>query len=217
MPNCRSCGADLKDTQKFCNRCGHPQYGDTPEIVWTGRMSLVKNPQVYRAYLLMLGIGVVIGILLALLTGSMYMFVILVLVILGLIGLFILASVLWEWVCGGGPEIQGTVNDEGVAHQAGSGTRNINRGTLIVGLLSVLGGGRSGPTVLGGGILGNSQEDNSIAWEDVTSVKVHPSNRLIVLRDATYINGVVLYCTEENFDTVLDVIRKRIPKEVKIS
>ncbi len=217
MPSCISCGAELKDSQKFCSRCGNPQFGDTPEIVWTGRMSLVKNPQLYRTYLIMLGIGIVFGILIALLTGSLSAVIVMVLIMLGLIGLFIIGSVLWEWVCGSGPEIEGIVNNEGVAHRVGDGTRSINRGSLLIGLLSALGGGRSGLSVLGGGILATSQEDNSIAWEDVRSVKVHPSKRLILLRDATYINGVVLYCTEENFDRVLDVIKKRIPREVTIS
>jgi len=217
MPYCKTCGTELTENQKFCRQCGYPQFRDIPEIIWTGKVSLVNNPQVSRAYLLMLGAAIVLGLLLSFLTGNFYLLIMFVIIMLGLIGLFILASILMEWVTDGGTAIQGIVNAEGVAHQVGEGTRNLNRGYLLFGILSVLGGARGGLTALGGSLLATSQENNSIAWNDIFSVKVYPRKRLIVLRDVTLINGVVLYCTEENFDRVLDVIRKNVPKEVKIS
>ncbi len=171
----------------------------------------------FRAYLLMLGITFVLGLLLSLVTGNFYLLIMFVIIILVIIGLFILSSILTDWVTDGGTAIQGIVNAEGVAHQVGEGTRTLNRGYLLFGILSVLGGGRGGLTVLGGSLLATSQESNSISWNDVTSVKVYPRNRLIILRDVTIINGVVLYCTKENFDRVLDVIKKRVSKEVTIS
>jgi hypothetical protein len=217
MPYCKSCGAERANTQKFCNQCGHPQFGDIPEITWTGKAKLTNNPQMYRAYLIMLGIAFVIGLLLSLATGNFFMLIMFLIIMAALIGLFLLASILTDWVSDGGTVIQGIVNAEGVAHQVGEGTRTLNRGYLLFGILSVLGGGRGGLTTLGGSLLATSQESNSISWNDVTSVKVYPRNRLIILRDMTIINGVALYCTEDNFDRVLDVIRKRVPKDATFS
>lgn len=217
MPFCRSCGAELTGEEKFCNQCGESQSGEVPEISWTGKVSMVHNPQVYRVYFHILVISGIIGFLLSAYMGNFTIFLLLTIISIAIIILFILASILMEWVTGGGPAIQGFVNEEGVAHQAGEGTGTMNRGSLIAGLLAVLGGAGSGWTLLGGGILSSSQENNAISWNQVNSVHVYPRQRIVFLRDATYINGVVLYCTEENFERVLAVIQKKIPAHVKIS
>lgn len=215
MVKCKTCGAELGDTQKFCNQCGQPQLGDTPEITWTGRAAFAKNPLVYRGYLILFVLAAIFGVLISIVTGTIMMLYLLIIIAIVLILLFILASIIMDWVSVGGIEIQGFVNKEGVAHRAGSGTRMVNRGSLLFGILSMLGGARSGLTAFGGSLLATSQEENSIPWKDVTSVKVYPKNRVIVLRDVTYVNGVVLYCTKENFDRVLDIIQQNIPKAVK--
>jgi hypothetical protein len=216
MPFCETCGEKIAETQKFCGKCGSPHYHDIPVIRWTGKASLVHNHLVYRGYLFMLGISGALGLLLSLMTGNFYLLLMFVIIMLVMIGLFILASVIMEWVTDGGPAIQGIVTPEGVAHQVGEGTRSLNRGGLLFGILAVIGGGRGGLSTLGGSLLAISQESNAIAWNDVTSVEVYPRNRLIVLRDITFINGVALYCTKDNYGRVLDTIRKNVRKGVNV-
>ena len=216
MPVCHHCGAELQDTQKFCGACGYPQQGDIPFLTWTGRINYVKNPLVYRFYLILLVISVISGILLSLFLGSV-VGILLVLVAVGLIFLFIIGSLIWESATGGGDEIRGIVSPEGVAHQMGDTIRTVNRGYLLGGILALLGGSGSGATILGGGLIAASQENNAIPWSGIRSVKVYPSNRLIVVKDVTMISPVVLYCTEENFELVRDIVQKHIPAGVTMS
>jgi hypothetical protein len=217
MPSCVFCGASLKDSQRFCNQCGHPQFGDTPEIAWTGKVSLVKNPELYRSFVYMLVGGFIFGLAISLLTGNIVFIPFMVGFMLVFIVLCLAMSAFMEWFTDGGTRIQCVVNAEGAAHQVGEGTRVMNRGYLLMGILSTLGGSRGGLTHLGGSILATSLESNHISWKDVKYVRIHPRVWLIMLRDVTYINAVVLYCTKENFERVLEVVRKNIPKDAKIS
>jgi hypothetical protein len=138
-------------------------------------------------------------------------------IVVVIIVLFLIISIIMEWATHGGLEIEGIINSEGVAHSVGKTSRNITRGGLILGSIAALGGSRSGTVVMGGSLMSLSQEQNSIRWHDIRLVKTYPKERLIVVRDMSMINPVALYCTDGNFDQVLDIIRKHAPQGTKFS
>jgi len=225
MRTCNSCGASLRDSQKFCDQCGHetetvpvpliPE--NIPKLTWTGKAPLAKNPEVLRGYLILFVLTLLIGGVLALVTANIYVIYMFLAIVVVIIVLFLIISIIMEWATHGGLEIEGIINSEGVAHSVGKTSRNITRGGLILGSIAALGGSRSGTVVMGGSLMSLSQEQNSIRWHDIRLVKTYPKERLIVVRDMSMINPVALYCTDGNFDQVLDIIRKHAPQGTKFS
>ena len=225
MRTCSSCGATLRDSQKFCDQCGHnlegipaqTTPGNIPQTTWTGKAPLAKNPEVLRGYLILPVLTLLIGGVLALFTANIYVLYMFLAIVVVLIVLFLTISIIMEWATHGGLEIDGIVNSEGVARSVGKTSRNIGRGGLILGSIAALGGSRSWTVVMGGSLISLSQERNSIRWNDIRSVRTYPKERLIVVRDMSMINPVALYCTEENYGQVLDIIRKHAPQGTKFS
>lgn len=216
----------MDDSLGFCTQCGNPvdrAPGPTantdgiPELTWTGKAPLVKNPEVLRGYLILFVVIFILGGVLSLITANIYVLYLLLAIVIVLIFLFLLISFVIESATRGGLEIQGHVFKEGVGHSVGKTPRNITRGGLILGSIAALGGSRSGTVVMGGSLISLSQEQNAIRWNDIASVKVYSRDRLIVIRDMAMINPVALYCTEENFQQVLHIIEEHVPKGTKFS
>ncbi|OPY43828.1 MAG: hypothetical protein A4E40_00010 [Methanoregulaceae archaeon PtaU1.Bin059] len=170
-----------------------------------------------RGYLIFFVLIFLIGSVLALVTANIYVLYMFLAIGIILIVLFLVISLIMEWAMQGGLEIDGIINSRGVAHRVGKTSRKISRGGLIIGSIAALGGSRSGTVVMGGSLISLSQENTSIRWNDIRSVRTYPGERLIVVRDASLINPVALYCTEENFAQVLDIIRKHAPQGTKFS
>jgi hypothetical protein len=192
------------------------QQDQAPEITWTAKAPLTHNPQMVPAYLVMFGFACIIGLLLSLYTGNFILIAAFMTVMSLFIGLFILISCLVDILTGGGLEIQGRVSREGAAHLVGGTTRSIDQGISLINTLSLIGKGRTGLSLGGGGFITRAQENQSIAWNEVRSVRIWPKARLIVLRDITGIFPVGLYCTAENFSQVLDIVRRNVSDDVII-
>lgn len=69
----------------------------------------------------------------------------------------------------------------------------------------------------GGGLFATTQERGFLPWNETRSVKAYPSDCLIVLRSATLISPVLLYCTPENYDLDRELVQKNIPVDAKFS
>ena len=102
------------------------------------------------------------------------------------------------------------VNREGVGFAAGSSARAANRGALAGSLLLRSLGGT------GAALLAKSSEQGFIRWDQVRYIRVYPRERFILVRPGWLINPVGLYCTEESFPEVLDLIRYYKPGAVGI-
>lgn len=102
------------------------------------------------------------------------------------------------------------MNREGVGFAAGSPARAANRGALAGSLLLRSFGGT------GAALLAKSSEQGFIRWEQVRYIRVYSRERFILVRPGWLINPVGLYCTEENFPVVLDLIRCYKPGAVGI-
>lgn len=226
MRICTFCGTALQDNQKYCEQCGRDTEsvpadpaspGKVPHITWTAQAPLVKNPEVHRGYLILFLVVFLIGGALAFMTANIYVLYMFLGIVIALIILFFIISLILEWTTRGGLEIGGIIDSRGVAHSVGKTSRNITRGGLILGSLASLAGSRTGTVVMGGSLISLSQERSSIRWQDIRSVKIYPNEKLIVVRDASAINPVALYCTQDNFHQVLDIIRKQAPPGTKFS
>jgi hypothetical protein len=221
---CETCGKEVLTGNTFCTSCGvaiDPPTGNyrppadarvqagTPAglLNWNRKIPLITNPYlVLQCIFIPLGISIVMGFFLSIITGGEWDLLLLFLILsagLSLLMLFIMLVL--QLVTGGGLETEFFISDEGVAYKAGNTTRALDRasagGSVVLGSMSGT----------GAGLLAMSQEDNGLLWEDVRYVSVYRRVRSIVFRSKYLISPVVLYCTEENFPVVLAMVKKFAP------
>jgi hypothetical protein len=222
MTTCEDCGEAVPEGYAFCTACGALQRepvptgetaprdpaGTEPEerISWERKIPLITNPYlVLQGIALPLGIGVILGLIFWLITGTREMF--LMFVVLGgfLAMVFLLVMLVLQIVTGGGLLTTFFISSEGVAHKAGSTTRNLDTAATAGSVLL----GSVGGT--GTGLLAMSQEYNTLEWNKIRYITVYPAVRSIVFRSPLLISPVALYCTQENFFPVLAMVRKYAP------
>jgi hypothetical protein len=223
MVYCRECGAAIGEANTFCTACGagilpaaedyghaaSPETGAGPDrfLCWSRKIPLITNPYlVLQCIFVPLGIAIVMGGFFALITGEVWgMFTLFLVLGAGLSVLMLVILAVLQVVTGGGLLTEFFISPEGVAHNAGSTTRALDR--VSAGGSAVL-GSMSGT---GAGLIAISQENNQLRWEDVRYVSVYPSVQSIVFRSRYLIGPVVLYCTKENFPHVLALVKEYAP------
>jgi hypothetical protein len=95
------------------------------------------------------------------------------------------------------------VTPEGVFYQSKSGCASkLNRAAIILGLLA------GKPGTAGAGMMAASQEARGFDWEDIHKVKEYPEQRVLSLMNSWRV-VVRLYCTPENYPSVLEMVRAR--------
>jgi hypothetical protein len=177
-------------------------------LSWKRKIPLITNPYlVLQCIFIPLGIAILMGSFLSIITGGEWDLLILFLILsAGLSVLMLLIMLVLQLATGGGLETEFFISDEGVAHKAGGTTRALDRvsagGSLVSGSLSGT----------GAGLLAMSQENNVLLWKDVRYVSVYRSVRSIVFRSKNLISPVVLYCSEENFPVVRAMVKKYAPR-----
>jgi hypothetical protein len=223
MTICETCGEEVLTGNTFCTSCGvainpptgnyrpadaRVQAGRPAELMnWKRKIPLITNPfLVLQCIVIPLGIAIVMGGFLSIITGGEWDLLLLFLILgAGLSVLMLLIMLVLQLITGGGLETEFFISDEGVAHKAGNTTRALDRasagGSVVFGSLSGT----------GAGLLAMSQENNVLIWKDVRYVSVYRSVRSIVFRSKYLISPVVLYCTEENFPVVLAMVKKYAP------
>jgi hypothetical protein len=223
MVTCEACGTDVPAGNMFCTSCGAvlpppplssgttpaagPVENPTGLVTWSRKIPLITNPWlVLQCISIPLGIGVVMGCFFSIITGGEWDLLILMLIIgAGLSVMMLIVMLVLQLVTGGGLETQFFISNEGVAHNAGSTTRALDRvstgGSAVLGSLSGT----------GAGLLAMSQEENVLPWDEVRYVSVYRSVRSMVFRSKILIGPVVLYCTDENFPAILAMVKKYAP------
>lgn len=97
------------------------------------------------------------------------------------------------------------INEKGVAYQAGSAVKKLDRAATIgSAALGSLGG-------TGAGAIAIAQESNNLSWKEIRYAKVNSRNRAIIFRTKYLIFPVPLYCTSDNFTQVLELVQKYAP------
>jgi hypothetical protein len=175
-------------------------------LSWQRKIPLITNPWlVLQGIAIPLLIGLFLGGFFWLITGEGDMLVLFLVIGAALSALFLVIMLVLQLATGGGLDTEFFISSTGVAHQAGSTTRTLDRAATAG---SLLGGSFSGA---GSGLIATSQESNMLAWADVRYVSVYRNVRSIVFRSPYLISPVVLYCTEENFPVVLAMVKRFAP------
>jgi hypothetical protein len=219
MTLCETCKTEEPESRRFCTVYGTAltssaqnagsgytgTMSGTPGelITWNRKIPLITNPYlVLQCIFIPLGIAIVMGGFLSLITGSVEMFVLFFIISAGLSLLMLLIMLVLQLITGGGLDTEFLISNEGVAHNAGNTTRALNRasagGSAVLGSLAGTGAGLSAI----------SQENTVLPWDDVRYISVYRRTRSIVFRSKYLISPVVLYCSEENFLSILAMVKK---------
>jgi hypothetical protein len=222
MTPCEACGTEVPAGNTFCTSCGAMLAAPAPDrkpagrdadsgmptehLTWEQKIPLITNPYlVLQGIFIPLGLGVVLGLIFWLITGAQEM-LLMFLVIGGFLAVvFLLVMLVLHLLTGGGLSTTFFISSEGVAHKAGGTTKSLDTAATVG---SVLLGSMSGT---GAGLLAMSQEFNTLEWNEVRYISVYRSVRSVVFRQPYLISPVVLYCTEENFEHVLSMVRRYAP------
>jgi hypothetical protein len=219
MQVCQDCGNAMEDGKSFCTSCGTkmtpPSEGmvKTKEnaLAWSRVVPLITNPVVVKDLFLALFIPAILaGILFTVIIGDAVMLLVFLAIAAGIFILGLVIMTALQLGAKGGLNTFFYISDEGVAYKAGKGTEILNR-ISTVGFFAM--GSAAGT---GSGLLAISEEANALFWENIRYITIRTGLMMIVLRSPYLISPIALYCTEENFPVVVEMIRKYAPVYAKI-
>jgi len=185
----------------------------TPEnaVAWSRVVPLITNSVVVKDLFLVLFIPAVLaGVLFTLILGDAMMLLLFLAIAAGIFILGLVIMTVLQLGAHGGLTTFFYISDEGVAYKAGKGTEILNR-VSTVGSLAM--GSAAGT---GAGLLAISEEANALFWENIRYITIRTGLKMIVFRSPYLISPIALYCTEENFMVVVEMIRKYAPVSAKI-
>jgi preprotein translocase subunit SecG len=213
VAKCPKCGKEIeKEGHRHCSACSlkhdvirHGEGG----LYWETPIPLVANSVLWRDLVFALGIPVLIIAVIVVLFSNAQDRMEVVFLFGVLFGIFLLIAlvvmVTLSRSLGGGLDAKFYVNNAGVGYEAGHPAKKLNRGTLILSLMS------GSINAAGTTLIAISQEENFISWQDVHSVKIYTHPKVIHIRSKELINPIALYCTPENFGKVTEMISNKIP------
>lgn len=171
-------------------------------------MGVITSTVVIKQLILALGGGClfVLIILLAADPSSAAAFVPVIAAIFGffvILGLIIAAVI--HFSTRGGPDGFFAVTPKGVGYKAGKFSKGINRATLVG---AAAGGSLAGA---GGSLVNISRELDFMGWKEIRSATAYSRDCTVLLYRKVLFSPIILYCTPENFDTVVNYIREHAP------
>ncbi len=180
----------------------------TEKLQWEIYVPIFKNRYILRGLALAIGIpfGIIIAVILLGSNGNVFdtdaKYALL------LIGALLLLTFIFIMVVYGGRYAPGfIVDNNGVTNytQAPQQKKNyiINSLVIALGLFS------GNMTAAGAGILANSRQVMNLKWKHIRKTKYDPKRRVIWLR-GSLTEKMAVFCTEENYSTVADVIRSHV-------
>jgi len=183
---------------------------EAEELRWRYKIPLVTNLVVLREFAIPIGAGALaMAIIILLVSGGDFLAA--ALLSLGFFVLFFsLGFIILLILDLIGIKASFHIGKDGVGYVAGSSLRKFNRLVLLLSLM-----GRS-PTVVGASLIGIGRESEFISWDEVRSITVYDKYRVIYFRRKSYIRPIVLFCSRENFDDVVALVKK-YAQGVKIS
>ena len=177
-------------------------------LIWTAKQPVITSSVVMRQMIMALGAGVLFLVLLILIISPGAIISVLpvlagVFVVLVTIGVLVAGAI--QILTKGGPEAMYEISATGVRYAAGSDSRMINAATLAGSLAT------GTLTGTGGSLLNISRESESIRWDEVGSITIQKRERTILIRRKILISPMLLTCTPDNFETVVDLIKRYAP------
>lgn len=176
----------------------------TPErirLTWETRVRLLTNPSVWSSMLLAFGIpSVLLGLFFAVIAKRPEFALLIPLGSLSILfGIYIVVALVIDAF--GGFKATYFITTDGVRAVSGRGAK-----TAVA--VAVLAGALAGkPGLAGAGMLAESEQDVFIPWEDIRTIKVKPGRRFIHINREWGSKPIGLYCTAENFQEVIGILR----------
>jgi hypothetical protein len=238
---CKSCGTPINTSDRFCGACGKAVSFTTassqenvagasdgtspansvegkesvfPELTWDFAMPLLTNRfMLYDmakvlgwSYLIMTAIMSTIFLIQGETDALLPIFKMFGYAILFIAFLFLFVMVV---IFGNRFPYRFVIGREGVLLESLSRrSRFLNRAAVVAGLLS----GKMQPA--GAGLMAMSQETVGIQWEDIHKIKEYPNLCIISLMNSWRVVAR-LYCINENYDRVIQIVREGVAEGEK--
>jgi hypothetical protein len=216
VPSCENCGNEVAPSVKFCSFCGSDAHSrknpedvkEMTELCWSNKMPVFTSVIVIKQLVMVFGLGcLLLAIILTIVSpGGMIAFLkiaSLFFVFFVMLSLAITAFI--QVRTKGGPLGEFAVTAKGIGYRAGKNLQNIDKATLIG---SIAAGSLYGT---GGSLINIAREMDFIAWDEMRSITAYTRDNSILFYRKVLIGPIALYCTSENFDAVLNLIRKYAP------
>ena len=183
------------------------------EIVWEKQIPLFSNTVVTKQLAMVIVIpAFLVMIFLIVLDPVMIAEAFLVFVLL--LGIFAVLSVIAmgmiQAATRGGLSAEFRLDDKGMYYDAGENSRSLNRITMMGGVMA------GSPALLGGSMINISRESESMAWKDVRKITAYDSQLTVVAYRKSLVSPIGLFCTDENYERVLDFTTSRLPEGVAL-
>ncbi len=124
--------------------------------------------------------------------------------------LLIVSTLIFVMIMGNRVPMEFTVNRDGVNMRGISRRmRGINQLAIIMGVLA------SKPGAIGAGTIGMSQQNTTIAWNELQKVHFYPAHQVIFLKGGIF-SRIRLYCTPQNYAAVAKIIQQYKPSKSEI-
>ncbi|ADN36502.1 conserved hypothetical protein [Methanolacinia petrolearia DSM 11571] len=183
------------------------------KIVWEKKIPLFSNTVVIKQLAMVIIIpAFFLMIFLIVLDPDMIVEAFMVFVLL--LGIFavltVIAMGMIHAATKGGLSATFSLDDKGMYYDAGKNSRALNKITMTGGIMA------GSPALLGGSMINISRESESMAWSDVKKITAYDSQKTIVAYRKSLISPVGLFCTDENYEEVLDFITRHLPSGVNL-
>lgn len=181
---------------------------DTDEDIllqWAHPIKMLFSARLWRTFVFVFGIPIVIlGVIVMVAAGVKEGMIVVA-------GGFSFFAIVWAIVgavvdISGGFSASYVVTKKGVYFSSGKGARAVAGTATLVGALA------GSPGMAGAGLLARSEQDAFIAWNDIRKVSVDEGSRYIEIRAELGSKPIGLYCNEEAFQHMRDLLRTAAAK-----
>ena len=182
---------------------------DQVYLTWETHIKLLNNTGIWSSLLLAFGIpSVLLGILLGVVAkNAVYALMVPLVAVGGLLLIFVCVGIVIDLF--GGFKVIFILSQSGVRSLSGKVAKATTTATMIAGLL----GGNI--TTFAAGALAESEQNVFIPWDAITSVKHKASRRFLLIKRAWGYKPIGLYCTPENHQQVLELVRRFAADKIK--
>lgn len=184
-----------------------PESAGTQErllLSWPSSIKLLSNSEVWRSITMVFGISAgAVGVLLRVLSGQVQGLLVAAGVFVILMLLFVGVGICVDLF--GGFAITFALTDRGIRSVSGRGSAAAANAAFWVGVLA------GKPGCAGAGLLARSEQDVFVPYSEVTTITVKPAHRYVYVKGELLSKPIGMYCTPENLDQVVAILKARCP------
>jgi hypothetical protein len=178
-----------------------PKNEETVLYSWESSVRVLSNPSAWSGVAISLGGGALaLGILFAFITKSIKGFYLAAAIFGGLMLIFVLVAGVIDMF--GGFRMHFILTSQGVRSVSGKGAKAAANAVVVGGILA------GNLTGMATGLLARSEQNVFIPYNEVSKVKVNSRRRYILVKGDWSQKPIGLYCTNDNFTGVLQLLRE---------